>query len=86
MYFSGQITKSNTRKETFSMLRVFVYIFGRSLINNSLSILQCAFLKKYSTQHTLIAMIDKARKILHKGGTFDPLLTDLPKLFNCTIH
>ena len=35
------------------------------------------FHKKYSTQHALIAMIEKARKILVKGGTFGALLTDL---------
>ena len=31
-------------------------------------------------------MIEKARKILNKGGTFGPLLTDLSKAFDCMIH
>ena len=31
-------------------------------------------------------MIEKARKILSKGGIFDALLTDLPKVFDCMIH
>ena len=36
--------------------------------------------------NTLITMIEKARKILDKGGAFDALLTDLPKVFDCMIH
>ena len=31
-------------------------------------------------------MTEKARKILHKGGTFDALLTDLSKAFDCKTH
>ena len=31
-------------------------------------------------------MIEKARKILDKGGALDALLTDLPKVFDCMIH
>ena len=31
-------------------------------------------------------MIEKARKILDKGGTFGALLTDLSKAFDCMIH
>ena len=42
--------------------------------------------KKYSTQHALIAMIEKTRKILDKGGTFSALLTDLSKAFDCVAH
>ena len=40
------------------------------MTENALSILQCGFRKKYSTQHALIAMIEKAKKIFDKGGTF----------------
>ena len=43
---------------------------------------QCGFRKKYSTQHALIAMIEKARKIFDNGGTFSALLTDLSKVFD----
>ena len=50
---------------------------------NALSIFQCGFHKKYSTQHALLAMIEKARKILDKSGTFGALLTDLSKAFDC---
>ena len=38
--------------------------------------------KKYSTQHALITMTEKARKILDKGETFGALLRDLSKTFN----
>ena len=53
------------------------------MTENALSIFQCGFRKKYSTQHALIGMIEKARKILDKGGTFGALLTNLSKAFDC---
>ena len=56
------------------------------MTENALSIFQCGFRKKYSTQNALIAMIEKARKILDKGGTFGALLTDLSKAFDCMTH
>ena len=56
------------------------------LTENVLSIFQCGFLKKYNTLHALIAMTEKARKILDKGGTFGALLTDLSKAFDCMTH
>ena len=56
------------------------------MTENALSIFQCGFRKKYSTQHALIAMIEKARKILDNGGPFGALLTDSSKAFNCMSH
>ena len=56
------------------------------MTENGLSIFQCGFRKKYSTQHALIAMIEKARKILDKGRTFGALSTDLSKAFDCMTH
>ena len=53
------------------------------MTENALSIFQCGFCKKCSTQHALIAMIGKARKMLDKCGTFGALLTDLSKAFDC---
>ena len=44
------------------------------MTENALSIFQCGFRKKYSTQHTLLAMTEKARKILDKVGTFAAVL------------
>ena len=40
----------------------------------------------YSIQHVLIAMIEKARKILDKGRPVRPLLTDKLKAFDCMTH
>ena len=56
------------------------------MTENALSILQCGFCKKYSTQHTLTTMIEKAKKSLDHGGTFGALLTDLSKAFDCMTH
>ena len=56
------------------------------ITENALSIFQCGFRKKHSTQYALIAMIEKARKILDKGGAFGALLTDLSKAFDYMTH
>ena len=56
------------------------------MTEKAFSIFQCGFRKKYSTQHALIAMIEKARKILDKDGTFGALLTDFSKAFDCITH
>ena len=63
-----------------------IYNQTNHMTENALSIFQCGFRKKYSTQHALIAMIEKAIKILDKGGTFGALLTDLSKAFDCMTH
>ena len=56
------------------------------MTENALSIFQCGFCKKYSTQHALITMTEKARKIIDKGETFGALLRDLSKTFDCMTH
>ena len=56
------------------------------MVENALSIFQCCFRKKYSTQHALITMTEKARKILDKGEIFGALLTDLSKNSDCVTH
>ena len=56
------------------------------MTENAWSIFQSGFRKKYSTQHALTAMIEKARKIVDKGGTFGAVLTDSSKAFNCMTH
>ena len=54
---------------------------------NALSAFQCGLRKTYSTLHALIAMIEKARKILDKDGTSGALLTDLlSKAVDCMTH
>ena len=64
----------------------FIYNYINQVTKDALPIFQCGFRKKYSTQHALIAMIEKARKILDKGGTFGTLLTVLSKTFDCMTH
>ena len=51
-----------------------------------LSKYQCGFRKEFSTQHCLLAMIEKLRKILDSGGASAALLTDLSKAFDCLPH
>ena len=47
---------------------------------------QCGFRKGYSTQHSLLIMIEKWKKIVDYGGVFGALLTDLSKAFDCIPH
>ena len=63
-----------------------IYNQINQIAENALSIFHCGFRKKYSTQHALIAMIEKVRKIFDKGGTSGALLTDLSKAFDCMTH
>ena len=54
-----------------------------------LSKYQCRFRKEFSTQHCLLAMIEKLRKVLDSGrggGASAALLTDLSKAFDCLPH
>ena len=47
---------------------------------------QCGFRKGYSTQQCLIALIEKWKSAADKGKSFEALLTDLPKTFDCLPH
>ena len=53
---------------------------------NILSKNQCAFRKGYSSQHSLVAMIEKWKKSLDSKGLFGALLTDISKVFDCIPH
>ena len=82
-----------TNYRSVSILPSLSKIYERLIYNeinqmteNTLSIFHCGFRKKYSTQHALIAMIEKAKKILDKAETFGALLTDLSKVFDCMTH
>ena len=44
---------------------------------------QCGFRKGVNAQQCLIGMIEKAKRIMEKGGHFSALLTDLSKAFDC---
>ena len=55
-----------------------------SFIFEFLSKYQCGFRKIYSTtQHCLLAMLEKWKSALDKGKSFGALLTDLSKAFDC---
>ena len=47
---------------------------------------QCGFRKCYSAQQCLIALIEKWKKTVDKGGVFGALLTDISKAFDCIPH
>ena len=42
--------------------------------------------KGYSSQHLLIAIYEKWKKNLNKGGKFGALFADLSKAFDCLQH
>ena len=47
---------------------------------------QCGFRYGFSTQHCLLLMIEKIRKIRYEKGAFAAALTDLLKVFGCIPH
>ena len=51
-----------------------------------LSKFQCGFRKGFSTQHCLMVMVEKLRKIRDEKGVFAAVLTDLSKTFDCIPH
>ena len=55
-------------------------------IDKYLSPYLCGFRKGYSTQHSLIVMLEKWRKALDNGKLAGALLTDLSKAFDCLNH
>ena len=63
-------------------------------VDKLLSKYQCEFRKGFSTQHYLLAMIEKLRKSLNSGemggrerrGSSAAHLTDLYKAFDCLSH
>ena len=53
---------------------------------NILSKYQCGFRKGFSTQHCLLAMLEKWKRSVGNGKAFGALLTDLSKAFDCLDH
>ena len=47
---------------------------------------QGGFRKKVSSQHLLLAMFEKWKKVLDNGGSCGALLVDLSKAFDCIVH
>ena len=57
-----------------------------SFIFEFLSKYQCGFRKGYSTQHCLLAMLEKWKSAVDKGKSFNALLADLSKAVDCLSH
>ena len=55
-------------------------------LDNILSKFQFGFRKGYSTQHSLLLMIDKWKKAVDSNKVFGAFLTDLSKAFQCVCH
>ena len=53
---------------------------------NKLSKYQCGFRKGFGTQHCLLVMIEKLRKIRDNKGVFAAVFTDLSRVFGCISH
>ena len=53
---------------------------------NKLSKYQCGFRKRFETQHCLLVMIKKLRKIRDNKGVFAAVFTDLSRVFGCISH
>ena len=93
-----QVYKKNDKKDKsnyrpISILSNISKIYERCIqtqlneyFANFLSTFQCGFQKGFSTQHCLLVMIDKLRKIRDGQRVFAAVLTDLSKAFNCIPH
>ena len=88
---SGKHGKSNYRPVSILPIlsKVYEKCFYKQIENymeNILSNFQCGFVKGFNAQQCLIGMIEKAKRIMDKGGHFSALLTDLSKAFDCLPH
>ena len=57
-----------------------------NFFTNKLSKYQCGSRKGFGTQHCLLVMIEKRRKIRDNKEVFAAVLTDLSKAFDCISH
>ena len=57
-----------------------------SFFDNFLSKQQCDFWQGYSTQHYLLALLEKWKRAVDSGQIIGALLTDLSKAFDCLDH
>ena len=51
-----------------------------------LSKFQCGFCKGFSTQHCLLLMLEKWKRVVDNSKVFGALLTNLSKAFDCISH
>ena len=69
--------------------KIFAIIMHNQMNNffiNKLSKYQCGFRKGFGTQHCLLVMIEKLRKIRDDKRVFAAVFTDLLKAFDCISH
>ena len=59
-----------------------IYAYIDSILSNA----QCGFRKDYSSQYSIISMIESWRYNLDQGGICGALFTDLSKAFECLVH
>ena len=59
-----------------------IYAYTDSILSKA----QCGFKKGFSTQHSVIAMIEKWRSNLDQGGICAVLFTDLSQAFDCLVY
>ena len=59
-----------------------IYAYTDSILSNA----QCGFRKGYSTQYSIIAVIEKWRRNWIKLAYSGTLFTDLTKAFDCPVH
>ncbi len=83
--------KSNYRPISIlpTVSKVFERILDQqmySYMNKHFSSYLCGFRKGYSTQYSLIGMLEKWKRALDKSGIAGALLTDLSKAFDCLNH
>ena len=92
----GHKKEEKTFKENYrpvSVLPTVSKIFERHMYQDIDSYMKkyvspyiCGFRKGYSTQHCLLAMIEKMKRALDKHHYAAALLTDLSKAFDCLNH
>ena len=72
-----------------NMSKIFQQCIFRQLYSFMLEFLSkyhCVFRKGYSTQHCLLAMLEKWKSPVDKGKSFGALVADLSKAFGCLSH
>ena len=57
-----------------------------TFVTSFLSNFLCGFRKRYNTQHALLNLIEKCKRVLDKKGYAGAILMDLSKAFDCLDH
>ena len=69
--------------------KIFEKVMSNQLLSyfeKILSKFQCGFRKGFSTQHSLLLMLEKWKHAVDNKKVFGALLTDLSKAFDCICH